>query len=112
MNRTLFQRFVISRLLLLLVVFATVSNASAQEKEEKIKLSSDAKIARDYSFRILDEMKDILRENYYDSKMHGVDLEKRIETAKTRVKTMQYNWQMYRVLVQVLMDFNTVSGCR
>ena len=31
---------------------------------------------------------------------------KRIEAAKARVKTMQYNWQMYRVLVQVLMDFD------
>ncbi|MEP6945631.1 MAG: S41 family peptidase [Acidobacteriota bacterium] len=55
---------------------------------------------------MLDEMKDILNEFYYDPKMHGIDLQKRLETAKARVKTLQYNWQMYRVLVQVLMEFN------
>ncbi len=79
---------------------------AAQASQEKIKLTSEAKRAREYALRILDEMKDILKHNYYDSKMRGIDLENRIETAKARVKTMQYNWQMYRVLVQVLMDFN------
>lgn len=87
MNKILFQRFVVSPLLLLLVVFATTSKISAQEKEEKIKLSSDSKMARDYSLRMLDEMKSILKENYYDSKMRGIDLESRIDAAKTRVKT-------------------------
>ncbi|HVE56314.1 MAG TPA: S41 family peptidase [Pyrinomonadaceae bacterium] len=51
-------------------------------------------------------MEKILKEYYYDPKFHDVDLKSRIETAKARVKTLQYNWQMYRVLVQVLMDFN------
>lgn len=106
MNKTPFLRSAISRLLLSLVILTMAFNVSAQEKEEKIRLTSDAKKAREYSLEMLEEMKGILKEHYYDSKMHGIDLEKRIEDAKTRVKTMQYNWQMYRVLVQVLMDFN------
>lgn len=63
-------------------------------------------MARDYSLRMLDEMGEILREHYYDPTFRGIDLKARIETAKARVKTLEYNWQMYRVLVQVLMDFN------
>ncbi len=106
MNKILSQCAAMSQLLILFIVCTTVFSVSAQEKEEKIKMSSDAKIARDYSLTMLDEMKEILKENHYDPAMRGIDLDKRIETAKTRVKTMQYNWQMYRVLVQVLMDFN------
>lgn len=55
---------------------------------------------------MLDEMKQILNENYFDPKFHGIDLAARIETAKTRVKTLEFNWQMYRVLAQVLMDLD------
>lgn len=80
--------------------------ASAQEKEAKIKLTTEAKIARDHSVKMLDEMEQILREYYYDPKFGGIDLKARIEAAKARVKTLEFNWQMYRVLVQVLMDFN------
>lgn len=73
---------------------------------DKVKLTSEAKIARDHSLGILDEMEEILTEYYYDPKFKGIDLKTRIATAKARVKTLEYNWQMYRVLVQVLMDFN------
>lgn len=109
MKKISFQKSAVFSLLFSLIFFICASNAPAQQevkKEEKIKLDPAAKKARDYSLSILDEMKSILKEHYYDPKMHGIDLEKRIEEAKARVKTMQYNWQMYRVLVQVLMDFN------
>lgn len=92
--------------LLLIFVFGILFNVSAQDKEAKVKLTSDAKQAREYSLNILGEMEDILKGYYYDPKFHEIDLKSRIETAKARVKTLQYNWQMYRVLVQVLMDFN------
>jgi carboxyl-terminal processing protease len=79
---------------------------SAQDKKDKPKLASEAKQAREYSLAMLDEMKDILNEYYYDPKLHGIDLKARIEAAKARVKTMEFNWQMYRVLVQVLLEFD------
>jgi len=104
------MRFLTHRLFVVFMLCASTFGISslglAQEKAEAPKLTSEAKQARDYSLRILDEMGEILREFYYDPKFHGVDLKQRIETAKARVKTMQYNWQMYRVLVQVLMEFN------
>lgn len=81
-------------------------NLAAQDKDKKPKLSSEAKRDRDYALGMLDEMEKILNEYYYDPKMHGIDLKARVVAAKERVKTMQYNWQMFRVLVQLLMDFN------
>lgn len=76
------------------------------QAEEKVKLSGEAKTAREQTLRMLDEMQEILNEYYYDAKFHGIDLKARVETAKARIRTMQYNWQMYRVLAQVLMDFD------
>lgn len=91
---------------IILSIFACCLKIQAQGSAPKVKLSSEGKQAREYSLRMLDEMGEILNEYYYDSKFHGIDLKTRLETAKTRVKTLQYNWQMYRVLVQVLMEFN------
>ncbi len=88
-----------------LILFATFGVA-AQEAENKPKLSSESKKSRDYALSMLDEMKEILKKYYYDQKFRGIDLNARIDAAKARVKTLEFNWQMYRVLVQVLMEFN------
>ena len=55
---------------------------------------------------MLDEMRGILNEHYYDPKFHGMDLKARIQAAKARVKTLQYDWQMYRVMAQVLLELD------
>jgi C-terminal processing protease CtpA/Prc len=106
MNRQIFLFRILINPLLFFLVFASFLTVPAQNKEQSVKLNSESKQAREYSLSILDEMEKILKEYYYDPKFHDVDLKSRIETAKARVKTLQYNWQMYRVLVQVLMDFN------
>ncbi len=98
--KTLFQRFLFLGSLLLIGFTAPLF------AQDGPKLTSEAKQAREYSIRMLDEIEEILNENYYDPKMRGIDLKTKIEAAKARVKTLQYNWQMYRVLVQLLMDFN------
>ncbi|PYT00134.1 MAG: hypothetical protein DMF63_09200 [Acidobacteria bacterium] len=91
-------------LTLCLLTFGLIEPLSAQT--EKPKLDADAKTAREYSLNMLSEMEEILNLHYYDPKMHGIDLKKRIEEAKARVKSLQYNWQMYRVLAQVLLDLD------
>ena len=92
--------------ILFLLLFVSVSDVRAQDEKAKVKLTSEAKMAREYALGMLDEMGEVMKEYYYDPKFRGVDLKTRIETAKARVKTLQFNWQMYRVLVQVLMEFN------
>ncbi len=93
-----------------LIVFgssiAAIGQVPQTSPTPKVKLTGDAKLARDQSLQILDEIKTVLEEHYYDPKFRGIDLKTRIEKAKERVKSLQYNWQMYRVLVQVLMEFD------
>lgn len=96
-------KFVVYYFLFSLVIFQAVQ---AQDTDKPKKLSGEAKRARQDSLRMLDEMKVIIKENYYDPKYHGIDLDARFKAAEERIKTLEYNWQMYRVLVQVLMDFN------
>lgn len=94
-------------LVLLILLFGNVSLLlEAQENKKKPNLTMKAQEAREYSLQYLDSMERILKERYYDPKLRGIDLKTRIEAAKARIKTLEYNWQMYRVLVQVLMDFN------
>jgi C-terminal processing protease CtpA/Prc len=77
-----------------------------QDEPTKPKLNSDSKQARYYALSILDEIKDILKEYYFDENYRGMDLKARVDAAKARVKTLEYNWQMYRVIAQVLMELD------
>jgi C-terminal processing protease CtpA/Prc len=90
----------------LIFLFGNGITLRAQENDKKPKLTMKAQEAREYSLQYLDSMEKIIKERYYDPRFRGIDLRARIEAAKARVKTLEYNWQMYRVLVQVLMDFN------
>ncbi|HEY0047834.1 MAG TPA: S41 family peptidase [Pyrinomonadaceae bacterium] len=78
---------------------------SAQEPDSK-KVSGETRKHREQTISILREMKGVLKKHYYDANYRGINLEERFAAAEARIKTLEYNWQMYRVLVQVLMDFN------
>jgi len=78
----------------------------AQSGDKAIQLTDEARRTRDVSLAVLDEMKEIIEEHYYDTKYHNIDLKARIAIAKERIRTLQYNWQMYRVLAQFLLEFD------
>jgi len=92
-------------LVLSLVIGANFAIFS-QDNESKPKLNSQSKLAREYALSMLDEIKGIMKENYFDQNYGGMDLKARIETAKARVKTLELNWQMYRVIAQVLLELD------
>ena len=96
----------LTTLMMFLLTAGLVHFAAAQDTEKRPKLNSESKQARFYALGMLDEIKKNLKEHYYDQKFGGMDLEKRIEEAKARVKTLEYNWQMYRVLAQLLVDLD------
>jgi C-terminal processing protease CtpA/Prc len=68
--------------------------------------SKDAKRNREVGLKLLGEMKGRLKEFYFDPKYRGIDLDARFKAAEARIKTLDYNWQVFRVLAQVLLDFN------
>ncbi len=92
--------------LCLIIFLANTVMISAQDGAEPKKLSGESKRARKDSLALLNEMKGILKEHYYDVNYRGIDLDSRFKAAEERIKSLEYNWQMYRVLVQVLMDFD------
>lgn len=102
------MKFKSAFLLFTLILFSWLIDPLDAYTQEpaKPKLNSESKLAREQALLMLDEMKEILEEYYYDPKFHGIDLKKRIDAAKAQVKTLQYNWQMLRVLVQVSMELN------
>jgi C-terminal processing protease CtpA/Prc len=91
-------------LLLLFVLIPTF--AISQEPEKPKKTTGETKRFRSDAVAMLDEMKGALKEHYYDAKFRGINLDERFAAAKERVRTLDYNWQIYRVLVQVLMELN------
>lgn len=94
-------------LIAMMMAFILFGHATIESlAQDSPKLTREAKNARSQSLEILDEMEEILKEYYYDPKFKGIDLKQRISAAKERIKTLEFNWQMYRVLAQVLMDFD------
>jgi hypothetical protein len=80
--------------------------ACAQSPAKEASTPKDAKRNRDMGLKLLGEMKGRLKEFYFDPKYRGIDLDARFKAAEERIKTLDYNWQVLRVLAQVLLDFN------
>ena len=95
-------RFFCVSILLLVSLQPTQAQTAAGETLD----TKEAKRNREMGLAMLDEMKRVLEDVYYDPKYRGIDLKVRFQAAKDRVKTLNYNWQVYRVLAQVLLDFN------
>ena len=70
----LVQKLLLLSLCLVFFFPLFVGSASSQEPGSKPKLDLAAKIAREYSLGILDEIEKILTEYYYDPKYLGLDL--------------------------------------
>jgi len=90
--------------LLLLVCLQPL--ARAQGLEEGTLNTGEAKRNREMGLAMLREMKEILEEYYYDPKYHGIDLKARFKAAESVIKTLNHNWQVYRVLAGILLEFN------
>lgn len=92
----------------LLLISALLIPAHSQFAHAQIATSgpSSPKRIREYGLHLLGEMKGRLKEFYFDPKYRGIDLDARFKAAEARIKTLDYNWQVYRVLAQILLDFN------
>ena len=80
--------------------------AYAQNPAGETLNTTEAKRIREMGLAMLGEMKEILEERYYDPKFRGVDLKARVQAAKDQIKTLNYNWQVFRVLAKFLLDLN------
>lgn len=93
--------------LLLLFTFSLfVFPAFAQYTIDERASPANAKTNRERGLNMLDEIKDLIKQRYYDKKYRGIDIDERFKIAKERVKTLDTNWQIFRAIAQVLLEFN------
>lgn len=67
---------------------------------------TSAKLNRERGINMLDEIKDLIKERYYDKTYRRIDLDARFKAAKEKIKTLDANWQIFRVIAQVVLEFN------
>ena len=64
----------------------------------------DAKINRQRGLAMLSEIKEALKEHYYDPTFHGINIDDRFRTAQERIKGLDSNAQIFRVIAQAVLD--------
>jgi C-terminal processing protease CtpA/Prc len=66
----------------------------------------NAKINRQRGLAMLSEIKEKLKEQYYDPTFHGLDIDERFRAAQERIKGLDTNAQIFRVIAQAVLDLN------
>ena len=80
--------------------------AEAQVPVNEQKSSAGPKEKRQRGLEMLREIKKQVKKHYYDPQFRGIDLDKRFKEAETNIKTMDHNWQIFREIAQLILEFN------
>ncbi|MGI8410532.1 MAG: S41 family peptidase [Pyrinomonadaceae bacterium] len=95
------KKFIYKSLLTLILTQA----AGAQFLDSTASPAS-AKLNRERGLNMLSEIKEIIKDRYYDKNFRGIDLDARFKIASERIKKMDTNAQIFRVIAQVVLEFN------
>lgn len=90
----------------LCVFYLFSQTAFSQFQVDKIVSSTNPKLNRERGYNMLDEIKALIKENYYDKNFRGINLDERFKIAKEKIKTLDTNRQIFRVIAQVVLEFN------
>lgn len=97
----------IKLLLKSVILFVLASGAFAQTvRMDSVESPKNLELDRKRGLNMLGEIKNAIKQYYYDKNYHGIDLDQRFKTAADRIKTMQTNSQIFRVIAQVVLDFD------
>src|SRR5689334_1462363 len=92
---------------LLIIVFAILTLVGrAQDRDPKYAAKSDPKVNRMRASLMLEDIQAILERKYYDRSFHGLDLKQKVKAAQDQIKQLDKNWQIMRVIAQLLIDLN------
>lgn len=95
------------RFFLLVFAFsAFVRPVFAQVTVSETASPASVAINRSRGLNMLNEIKELIEQRYYDKKYRGIDLDERFKIARERVKTLDTNWQIFRAIAQVVLEFN------
>jgi C-terminal processing protease CtpA/Prc len=85
----------------LAICFCFLTAALAQDPAKP----TDAKAARKLGVGILEQIRLAIKDNYYDPKFRGINIDERCKVAEQKVKTLETYAQVYRVIAQVVLEF-------
>lgn len=91
---------------LALSVFLFVSFTTGQLQIDEVEGKSDPSLNRSRGIRILKEVKEVLETHYYDKNFRGIDIDERFKAATEKIKTLESNAHIFRVIASVLLEFN------
>lgn len=88
-----------------LLFFVSSQPTKAQNGIDETKNSS-ASSNRARGLKMLKDIKEVIKSNYYDTKFHEIDLDKRFDSAAEKIKTLSANYEIYREIASILLEFN------
>ncbi|MEP6789080.1 MAG: PDZ domain-containing protein [Acidobacteriota bacterium] len=88
------------------ILFLIFSFQIVAQRVDEVASPASISLNRERGLNMLADVKDVIREKYFDKNFRGIDLDKRFKTASDRIKTLNTNAQIFRVIAQVLFDFN------
>lgn len=92
--------------LLSLLVLLSAEAAFAQITINEVASPASVKINRARGLNMLDEIKIVIKERYYDKNYRGINLDERFKAAAEKVKTANTNFQIFRIIAQAVLEFN------
>lgn len=93
-------------LFLFTVLLLLTQTIFSQIRVDEVASPANVQLNRSRGLNMLDEIKELIKVRYYDKKYRGIDLDERFKTAKEKVKTLDTNWQIFRTIAQVVMEFD------
>lgn len=100
MRRSLF--YVVSLFFVCLVAGSISAQVAIVTQESR----EDPELNRSRGIRMLKQIKSAIKDQYYDRKYHGIDLNAKFDAAEERIRTLEKNWQIFRVIAGLVMEFN------
>ncbi|MGI8788123.1 MAG: S41 family peptidase [Pyrinomonadaceae bacterium] len=105
-RKSIFAQAAIVLAALLIITGASVQAIQAQTDVVETKSPTSVSVNRERGLSMLDDIKDMVKERYYDPNYHGINLDEHFKSAAEKIKKADANWQIFRVLAETLMKFD------
>jgi carboxyl-terminal processing protease len=83
-----------------------ITPAFGQIRIDDVVGKSRPDLNRSRGYQMLSRIKETLEKYYYDKNYRGIDIEKRFKEAKEKIKNLETNTQIFRVIASILLEFN------
>lgn len=93
-------------LIVCFVVPSLASSGAGQFRIDEVEGKSDPSLNRSRGIKMLKEIKEVLETFYYDKNYKGVDVDAKFKEATEKIKTLETNAHIFRVIAGVLLEFD------